>query len=353
MAAKLDNTISSITNDTTYPTNIKIANNSKQYSVTFYPKDEFGNHITGNEYLNLKAARTLIGGYKLNSIEAPYSPTSTEPLSWSPHTLASSENSLSGSTAASNQIISASAGVWFGFASKSPNGSTQIRLDLETQKTDGTSLSNLSQTSNTYTFKPLIAISNLTLSPSVSVRQAESVMRPIYTQTGGVTDAKIAYIITSSGSSDEMEIRQVESPDCSDLNLNQGSTPTCGWINASGGTTLSSTLQYDLSTQSGSHEVGVTFSGGTSTNTGYLTAIAEYTIGGENIVTLIKEGSFTIDDTAPAGPKVIIIGQYGSSQLGQSLTGGVDLLSSDLFIRERDKIRKQAKVMRSYIQTPS
>lgn len=169
--------------------------------------------------------------------------------------------------------------ITFEISSKSPNGSTQIVLDLETKKINGTLISNLSQTSNTYTFKPLIAVSSLTLNPSMSVRQAESVMRPSYTQTGSISDTKITYIITSSGSSDEMRIRQVGAPDCSDLNLSQTSTPSCGWINASGGTTLSSTIRHTLSTQSGSHEIGVTFSGGTSTNTGYLAAIAEYTIG--------------------------------------------------------------------------
>lgn len=163
-------------------------------------------------------------------------------------------------------------------SSKSPNGSTQIQLNLETKKViDNTSLSTHSRTSSTYTFKPLIEISSLTLSPSPSVRQAESVMRPSYAQTGNINGGKITYIITSSGSSDEMRIRQVGVPDCSDLN--QSSSTTCGWINASGGTTLSSTIRHTLSTQSGSHEIGVTFSGGTSTNTGYLAAIAEYTIG--------------------------------------------------------------------------
>lgn len=68
-------------------------------------------------------------------------------------------------------------------------------------------------------------------------------------------------------------------------------------------------------------------------------------------MTLLGERTFTIDDISPTGPKVVILGSYGSSQLGQSLTGGIDLLSSDLFIRERDKIRKQAKLMRSHIQT--
>ena len=226
-------------------------------------------------------------------------------------------------------------------------------LDLEAKKTDGTLISTLSQASSTYTFKPLIEISSLTLSPSPSVRQAESVMRPSYTQTGTITDAKITYIITSSGSSDEMRIRQVGTPDCTGANIAHTTlNPTCGWINASGGTTLSSTIRHTLSTQSGSHEIGVTFSGGTSTNTGYLAAIAEYTIGGSSIVTLLGERIFEIDDTPPTGPKVVILGSYGSSQLGQSLTGGIDLLSSDLFIRERDKIRKQAKLMRSHIQIP-
>lgn len=67
-------------------------------------------------------------------------------------------------------------------------------------------------------------------------------------------------------------------------------------------------------------------------------------------MTLLGERTFGIDDTPATGPKVVILGSYGSSQLGQSLTGGIDLLSSDLFIRERDKIRKQANSMRSQIQ---
>lgn len=82
----------------------------------------------------------------------------------------------------------------------------------------------------------------------------------------------------------------------------------------------------------------------TGTNTGYLIVMASYEIGTDTIrYPLINQPFNTAELTGTIPLK--ILGQIGSSDLGTSMKS-LDLLSSNLINTERDKIRKQAQMMR-------
>jgi hypothetical protein len=82
----------------------------------------------------------------------------------------------------------------------------------------------------------------------------------------------------------------------------------------------------------------------TGTNTGYLIVMASYNVGSDKIsYPLVKQTFNTAELTGTIPLK--ILGQIGSSDLGTSMKS-LDLLSSNLINTERDKIRKQAQMMR-------
>jgi hypothetical protein len=76
--------------------------------------------------------------------------------------------------------------------------------------------------------------------------------------------------------------------------------------------------------------------------------MASYEIDGQNILyPLVKQSFNTAESTGTIPLK--ILGQIGSSDLGTSMKS-LDLLSSNLINTERDKIRKQAQMMRQNFQ---
>ena len=72
--------------------------------------------------------------------------------------------------------------------------------------------------------------------------------------------------------------------------------------------------------------------------------MASYEINGQNILYPLVKRSFNTAESTSTIP-LKILGQIGSSDLGTSMKS-LDLLSSNLINTERDKIRKQAQMMR-------
>jgi hypothetical protein len=214
------------------------------------------------------------------------------------------------------------------------------------------------------TFKWLIQNKNswnsLKISPTGSIlRNRESIFSHEYTisDSGSILTPHLEYIITTSSGEIVDRIRSAASDTCNILN-NTGTTSTpnnpCEARNRDF-STLSGEISNTLfrtnlpKTNSGTIDIGLTFATGamtsTGTNTGYLIVMASYEVTWAWIIRypLIKQTFNTAELTGTIPLK--ILGQIGSSDLGTSMKS-LDLLSSNLINTERDKIRKQAQMMR-------
>lgn len=355
------------TSSTTIDQVNQIANDSDKVNNIFKIRDPYGNRIDRQSgFLRMEVTRTL-GGSGMVISDIP-----TE-LWWTPSWTSSfsklhiPQPSWSGTTAAITQA-DYTTGSWsdtlIQLRSWTP-GKVNITWEVETFKvitwpplsyTPIDSIS-LPSTSNII-FEWLIQDNGFIISPTSSIlRNRESVFSHEYTisDSGSISNPHLEYIITTSSGEIVDRIRSISTNTCEGYTNTGGtSVPTgdCGFRNNSWwiATTVNNTLfSTDIpKTNSGTIDIGLTFATGamtsTGTNTGYLIVMASYKVGLDSIrYPLINQSFNTAESTGTIPLK--ILGQIGSSDLGTSMKS-LDLLSSNLLNTERDKIRKQAQMMR-------
>ncbi len=199
---------------------------------------------------------------------------------------------------------------------------------------------------------------SLKISPTGNIlRNRESIFSHEYTisDSGSISTPHLKYIITMWSGEIVDRIRSVWVNTCEGY-TNTGGTSVpagdCGFRNNSWwiATTVNNTLFWaDIpKTNSGTIDIGLTFATGamtsTGTNTGYLIVMASYNVGWDKITYPLINQPFKTEEFGGTIP-LKILGQIGSSDLGTSMKS-LDLLSSNLINTERDKIRKQAQMMR-------
>ena len=212
------------------------------------------------------------------------------------------------------------------------------------------------------TFEWLIQNKNnatsINISPTTGIlRNRESIFSHEYTisDSGSISTPHLKYIITMWSGEIVDRIRSAWVNTCEGY-TNTGGTSVpagdCGFRNNSWwiATTVNNTLFWaDIpKTNSGTIDIGLTFATGamtsTGTNTGYLIVMASYNVGWDKITYPLINQPFKTEEFGGTIP-LKILGQIGSSDLGTSMKS-LDLLSSNLINTERDKIRKQAQMMR-------
>lgn len=205
-------------------------------------------------------------------------------------------------------------------------------------------------------FEWLIQDNGLIISPILRNRESVFSHKYLISDSWSISTPHLEYIITTSSGEIVDRIRSAASDTCNILN-NTGATDlhnSC-WARNRDFSTLSGEISNTLfwtnlpQTNSGTIDIGLTFATGamtsTGTNTWYLIVMASYEITWAWIIRypLVKQTFNTAELIGTIPLK--ILGQIGSSDLGTSMKS-LDLLSSNLINTERDKIRKQAQMMR-------
>ncbi len=357
------------TSSTTVDQTNQITNDSDKVNNIFKIRDPYGNRIDRQSgLLRMEVTRTL-GGSGMVISDIP-----TE-LWWTPSWISDfsklhiPQPSWSGTTAATITQADYTTGSWsdtlIQLRSWTP-GKVNVTWEVKTFKviTWPTSIDSISLPPTLdITFKWLIQNDSFIISPTGNIlRNRESVFSHKYliSDSGSISNPHLEYIITTSSGEIVDRIRSAASDRCNILN-NTGTTSTPSnscWARNRDLSILSAEISNTLfwtnlpQTSSGTIDIGLTFATGamtsTGTNTGYLIVMASYEIGTDTIRYPLINQPFNTEESTGTIP-LKILGQIGSSDLGTSMKS-LDLLSSNLINTERDKIRKQAQMMRQNFQ---
>ncbi|MFO0764255.1 MAG: hypothetical protein U0518_05405 [Candidatus Gracilibacteria bacterium] len=343
---------------------IKQANNNDKNPIILSLRDQYGNRISSIPlYLAIDVKRTLKNG-QLLKIDIPnelrgitpvalpgldglripqsdWSGTTSSPINYPDYAMESDKDLLI-------ELFS------------SASGSLQVEWKAKTRNIFGGSSTDIGSettlSTGDITFEGLIKTNSFIISPTNPIlRNRESVFSHQYTisDSGSIVNPHLEYIITTSSGEIVDRIRSIATNTCEGYTNTGGTSKPTDDCKARNETTvdhLDTLFGTDIpKTNSGTIDIGLTFATGamtsTGTNTGYLIVMASYDIVGVGTIRypLVKQPFNTAESTGTIPLK--ILGQIGSSDLGTSIKS-LDLLSSNLLNTERDKIRKQAQMMR-------